>query len=79
MKCYLVSVTVEILVVAQNGEEARNQARYALSDEAALIEPKDYESCLAHHIPAPWTEKCLVYHSGKDDINVKAALSLNKT
>ena len=79
MKCYLAAITVEILVVAQDEEQARAIASDALDNEVALIDTQEYDISLAQYIPAPWDEHCLVYNAEEEDIKVADALKLNKT
>ena len=78
LKCYNVSITVEALVVAQSAEKAREIGNDALSDELALIDCAAFDVDLARSLPPAWDNHCLVYHEGKEDLDAKTALELNK-
>jgi len=77
-KCYIVSLELEVLVVAESPEEAKRIARDsgALRDDLNNNEHRA-SSRLARCIPGDWNETNLVYHSGNGDITVPEAMALN--
>ena len=74
-RCYTVTVTTEIMVVAENAAEAAKIARWPV-----MRSRRERMSCsviLSRGLAAGWDDRCLVYHDGWY-IGVAEALAMNE-
>jgi hypothetical protein len=75
-KCFIASVEIDILVFAEDEDEARDIAGQHLADEAVNISDDDFSVRPATYYPPGWEPHCIVYQSGDagEDVTAKEAL-----
>jgi hypothetical protein len=71
-KLFVVSVTIEQLVIAEDENEAKQLGVKACRDES--LHEEDMEVSLASYIPGNWDGECMVFHNGNMDITVDEAI-----
>lgn len=74
-KPYEVSLTIRVLVLAGDRDEAREIGWDAVNDEISNYDERDVLVQKTQRLPEGWEDRSLVYHSGDEDITAAEALS----
>ncbi len=74
-KCFIASVEIDMLVFAEDEEEAREVASKHLGDEVSNLSDGDFTVMPATYYPPGWDATCCVYQvTGESDLRAKHAL-----
>jgi len=78
-RCYTVTFTIHVMVVADNEKQAQSLAKYHVGDEARNAGALGVVTIADGPAPS-WDESCLVYQylPFADEMTVAEALELNK-
>ena len=77
-RAYLARLELEMAVIAESEDEAKQIARYNLRDECMNVSEFDFHVAQLREIPDGWDEKSLVYQEGRGDTTIAEAMKLNE-
>ncbi len=77
-KCFIASVEIDMLIFAEDEDEAQDIAEDRLQDEVGNLVGEDFNVMPATYYPPGWEPNCIVYQdsSHADDVTAKEALEV---